>query len=81
MKQPICAIFDKKTAIYSLPFVVRHNGDAIRDFETVKNDKQNPNNRYAKNPEDFDLFQIGEYDDEFGVCSTLKPHTHLMGGI
>ena len=74
MKQPLIAVYDKKTSLYENPFVVRHNGEAIREWDHVRKD---PNTKFGKNPEDFDLFQIGTYDSELGRIENNNPPTHL----
>lgn len=78
MKQPVCAIYDKKTGLFDTPFFVRHNGEAVREWDIVRKD---PNTKFGKNPEDFDLFQIANYDFQNGEIVPLKPHTHLGTGI
>lgn len=78
MKMPIVTVFDKKTALYDKPFVIRHVGDAIRDWDTLRKDQ---NTRFGKNPEDFDLFQIADYDDLTGEITMHKPHLHLASGV
>lgn len=78
MLNPVSAIYDKKTGVFSPPFTVRHVGDAIRDWDIIRKDN---NTKYGKNPEDFDLFHIGNYDDTLGQLTTLSPHTHLASGV
>lgn len=78
MKLNVIAVFDKKTALYDQPFTIRHNGDAIRQWDIVRTNQET---RYGKNPEDFDLFQIGTYDDETGTFENLTPPTHLASGV
>ena len=78
MKTKLVAVFDKKTALFDNPFCVRHVGDAIREWDIVR---KNSETKFGKNPEDFDLFQIGEYDDETGTLTTLSPHLHLSSGV
>lgn len=74
----LCAVYDKKTGLFGDPMAARHNGDIIRQWDIIRKD---PETRYGKNPEDFDLFQIAEYDDETGQIVTLQPHTHLASGV
>ena len=38
MKSPMLAVYDKKTGLYDNPFIVRHNGDAIREFDHLRKD-------------------------------------------
>lgn len=78
MKLSVCAVFDKKTGLFDRPFHVRHNGEAIREWDIVR---KNPETKFGKNPEDFDLFQVAYYDDNSGDHETLTPHVHLASGV
>lgn len=77
MKQNLIAIYDRKTGLFERPFICRHIGEAIRDFEVIKKET---NTRYGKHPEDFALIQIGEYDDEMGTVENSKPQITLSSG-
>lgn len=72
------AVRDSKTALFDRPFFVRHTGDALREWDIVRKD---PNTKFGKNPEDFQIFQIGTYDDETGKMETIQPHIHLGNGV
>ena len=72
------AVYDKKTGLYDNPFIVRHNGEAIRGFDHLRKDV---NTKFGKNPEDFDLYQIGTYDAQTGNVELITPHTHLLSGV
>lgn len=78
MKLPVIAVFDKKLGVYERPFVVRMSGEAIREWDIVRKDT---NTKIGKNPEDFDLFQIGTYDDELGTLENAQPKVHLATGV
>lgn len=78
MLSNVISVYDKKTGLFDKPFVVRHNGEAIREWDIVTKDTQT---KFGKNPEDFDLYQIGTYNDETGEMVSLKPHTHLASGV
>lgn len=73
----ILAPYDKKTGLYDRPFMVRHINEALREWEIVCKDTQT---KYGKNPEDFDLYLVGEFDDESGECIPAKPQ-HLSSGV
>lgn len=75
---PVIAVYDKKTGLFDNPLTVRHNGEAIREWDVVRKDEKT---KYGKNPEDFDLFQIATYNDETGEIASLRPHTHLASGV
>lgn len=78
MLRPVCAVYDKKVGAYDQPFTTRHVGEAVREWTNIKMMKET---RYGKNPEDFDLFQIAEFDDELGTFENKKPHIHLDSGL
>lgn len=78
MKQSVCAVYDKKTGLFDNPFTVRHPGEAIREWDIVR---KNPETKFGKNPEDFDLFLIANYDYSSGAMEPLQPHTHLASGV
>lgn len=70
----ICAVYDKKTGLYDQLFTVRHHAEAEREWGVVK---QDPKTKFGKNPEDFSLLQIGNYDDTTGEVIPVKPHKQL----
>ena len=55
-------IYDSKAAMYAFPFKSRTNGEAIRAFTNIANDKQH---LIGQHPEDYILFHCGTYDDTF----------------
>lgn len=69
MKTKAYSIFDSKVGSYCSPFFLRSKGEAIRVFTDLANDsKQN----ISKYPEDFVLFEIGDYDEETGLMIPYK---------
>lgn len=62
------AVYDAKLEAYLQPFFMQTTGAALRAWDAVVND---PSTQFFKNPEDFTLFEIGEYDDQSG---TLQAH-------
>lgn len=74
MKKTICSVYDIKTKEFDQPFAVRHLADAIREFQIIA---KNPQTKWGKNPEDFSLYAIGEFDDESGQLLSSSPHTLL----
>lgn len=63
MKHQQFAIFDAKAAAYLPPFIIHRNDMAVRLFADSIND---PNHQFGKNPADYTLFNIGEFDDNKG---------------
>lgn len=78
MKLPVVAVFDKKLGLYERPFTCRMAGEALREWDIIRKDTST---KIGKNPEDFDLFQIGIYDDEHGTLESCQPKVHLATGV
>lgn len=68
MLQKIFVIRDARAEVYLMPHFVRARGEAIRSFADAVNDDKT---QLSKHPEDFMLFEVGEYDDNTGV---ITPH-------
>lgn len=67
MKQLIVAVRDIKGNCYGPPHQVQHLGGAIRSFQdTCEGKQQNGDPTIAQHPEDFELYQLGFYDDATG---------------
>jgi hypothetical protein len=62
MKTQICAIKDRASDAYSQPMFMPSVGIAIRSFSDEIN-KEAENNQLYNHPDDFDLWHLGEYDD------------------
>lgn len=78
MKQPMISVYDRKTNLYDRPFTIRHLGEAIREWDVIRKDT---NTRIGKNPEDFCLRKIGEFDDDTGEITSIKPHLDIADGV
>ena len=70
MIHQLIAVYDFKSAAYARPVAVPADGAAIRSFQDAVNDKSTA---YAKHPEDYQLFNIGTYDDITGEIISKKP--------
>lgn len=55
------SVYDSKVGAFSKPFVMRTNGEAVRGFTVVANDK---NTDIGAHPGDFTLFEIGMFNEE-----------------
>lgn len=77
-KKILVSVYDKKVGLFDPPFAVRHIGEATREWSVVKKD---PTTKFGKHPEDFDLFQIGEYDEATAHVTPTTPHLHLDTGV
>lgn len=78
LQKPIVAVYDKKVGMFDPPFTCRHIGEAVREWSQIK---KNADTKFGKNPEDFDLFQIGVYEEQTGTFENLQPHIHLDSGV
>lgn len=66
MKSKVYTVYDSKIEAYMSPFLMQTKGQAIRAFSDTVNDPDSKNG-FHQHPEDFTLFEIGEYDDQTGV--------------
>lgn len=64
----VYSIRDVKLGVYNTPFVQTHRAGAIRAFSDLVKDQQSTISRH---PEDFQLFEIGTFDQDTG---RLNPH-------
>jgi hypothetical protein len=58
---------DTKAQYYHAPQTYRNSGDAIRACKNAVNDSTS--GMFAKNAEDFSLFQVGEWDELTGAIT------------
>lgn len=68
------AIFDSKIKAFNNPIYMRNAGEATRAFEQVANDDTS---LICKHPEDYTLFEIGEFDDETGSINCYEARIPL----
>lgn len=66
------AVKDLAVQAFGTPFLVRSTGEAIRSFQDEVN-KQDGNSAIAAHPEDYELYRIGEYEDETGKLTGIEP--------
>lgn len=64
-KLVIVAIRDRAVDAFFRPVFAPTVGAAIRSFQDEIN-RNEPNNELAKHPEDYDLYQLGVFDEETG---------------
>ena len=70
----IYCIHDKKAETYETIFCLPNNAYAIRSFQEAVN-KDTP---YGNYPEDFELVQLGEYNQETGKLEALPSPAILI---
>lgn len=78
MQLKIYSIRDAKGQIFNTPFYQRTHGEAERNFRTVAND---PKSTIAQYPEDYDLYYMGEFDDQSGKFLALDTPQHIIKAI
>lgn len=78
MKLQVFSLYDKKTELYLMP-VYAHNEGHVRRF--FMSDFNNQNTSFNQFPEDYRLFQLGEYDDKTGALIPLPQPRLCCEGI
>ncbi len=68
MKLVLCSVKDRAADAYGRPMFVSSVGVAIRSFSDEVNRKDAENQLY-NHPDDFDLYEFGEFDDNTGLFS------------
>lgn len=76
----VFVVKDAKVEAYGTPFVAQATGAAIRSFSDEVN-RTDGESQVAKHPEDFTLFEIGEYDDQTGTMRLYEAKKALGCGI
>jgi len=78
MQLKMYSVRDAKAEVYNAPFYKRSHGEAERDFLNAIRDDKNPNSKF---PEDFDLFYLGEYNDQTGLVTPLNTPQHVVKAV
>jgi len=78
MKTKVFAIYDSKIKAFMQPFFMLHQGQAIRGFQQLIQDKKTNVGQY---PADFTLMQIGEFDEESGRLESLEAKVDLGNAL
>lgn len=74
----VYSVRDAKGEIFNTPFFKRTHGEAERDFVACTRD---PKTQIQQFPEDYDLYFLGEYDDQTGKLNTLDTPQHMLKAI
>lgn len=69
------SIRDAKANAFIAPWYKPTHGEAERYFHQLANDEKSMIKQY---PEDFDLYHVGEYDDQTGIYKSLDQPQHLV---
>lgn len=78
MQYKVFSIRDRAADVYGQPFYAPTRGAAIRMFTDEVNRKDDNNNLY-KHPEDFDLYELGVFDDNTGQFTTDQVEQVCVG--
>ena len=74
----IYSIRDSKGEVYNAPFYQKTHGEAERNFRSLANDEKSTIFQY---PEDFDLWYLGEFDDNKGEFKPLDTPQHMLKAV
>jgi hypothetical protein len=80
MKLIICSVRDRATEVFSRPFYVATAAQAIRTFTDEVN-RSADDNQFNKHPNDFDLYELGLFNDETGSTDDLALPRLLISGV
>lgn len=78
MIQVVVAVKDRAADAFGRPFFVQTQGVAIRSFMDEVN-RQAEDNQLYQHPDDFDLFELGTYDDSTGMIVMTEPKLLMLG--
>jgi len=74
----IYSIRDSKAEIYHPPFYQQTHGEAERSFSKLDNDSKS---MISDHPTDYDLYYLGEYDDQKGKIKSLDTPQHIIKAV
>ena len=78
MKHNMYTVRDSKAEAFFQPFFSPNEDTATRALAI---EMAQPNSNLAANPQDYDLFHIGEFDDITGKCIALDTPDHIVSCI
>lgn len=78
MRMKILCVRDRSADVFGTPYFSLSIGAAARAFADEIN-RVADNNVMHKHPEDFDLYELGEYSDETGTMDTFTPRQVCVG--
>lgn len=76
MKRIVVSVYDRKLVAFGQPWFVPAVGAAIRAF----GDEINGDGPAAKHPGDYELFELGVFDEETGKFTNLDAPRQLAIG-
>lgn len=78
MIRKIFSIRDSKVGAYNLPFVAHTEGEAARMLQRAA---KTPNHDVNMFPADYDLFELGSFDDATGKYTNLDAPKHIANAL
>lgn len=76
MKLKVFSVRDEKVEAFMTPFYGRARGEAMRSFLNAVADE---GHQFAKNADDYVLYEIGEFDDQSGLMIPAEPVRVISG--
>nr|QJB20881.1 MAG: nonstructural protein [Microvirus sp.] len=80
----VFSVRDKAVGAFLQPFYARSRGEAMRSFIDAMADG---NHAFEKHPEDYDLYYLGDFDEEKGVFNdpegvkVVSSPMNIMSGL
>lgn len=75
----ICAVRDRAADAYGRPIFVASAAVGIRSFQDEVN-RASSDNQLNQHPDDFDLYELGHFDDNSGIFTLHDQPNVLMLG-
>ena len=78
MKMNIYTVYDDAAKAYLTPFFLQNDSMSKRIFKDCSNDE---NHAFGRNPADYTLFHIGEFNDTTAEITYLSPYNNLGNAV
>lgn len=77
-KMKVFTIYDLKAGVHGRPFFLQSTGVAMRIFADMVNDREE---LVCRHPEDFILYDLGEFDEDTGMFQQDAGAKSICNGI
>lgn len=74
MQLKIYSVRDSKAEVFNTPFFLNTHGEAERAFNNLVTD---PKSMISKYPDDYDLYYVGEFNNDNGKLTLLDTPQHI----
>lgn len=78
MLQKMFTVYDQKAKAYLPPWFMGELGQATRIFSDCCSSKDH---QFGVHPEDYELYEVGVFDDNLGTVEPLVVRNHLGNGV